>query len=70
MKVIKIQGSENKHVEYLFNKVMPIMKNYGCGGKYETQSGNIEMKVCSEKALEQAKKLFNEFKIKFKELIE
>ena len=70
MKVIKIQGNENKHVEYLFNKVMPVMKNYGCGGKYELQSGDIQMKVCSEKALEQAKKIFNEFKIKFMEIIE
>lgn len=65
MRVIKILGNENRHVQYLFNRVMPIARDYGAGGRYELQSGNVTVKVCSEKALAKAKELFDELKIIF-----
>lgn len=65
MPVVKIMGSENKHVRYLFNRIMPVAREYGAGGRYELPSGNVTVKVCSAKALERVKELFNELKIKF-----
>lgn len=67
MKIIRIQGAENKNIPYLFNKVMPIARDFGCGGRYDLQEGNVKIKIWSDKLLESAKAALNELKIKFTE---
>ena len=68
MKVIKIQGVENKHVPYLYNKVMPIMRENRCGGLFEIQSGDVKINAWSDQVFGSIKKALEEFKIVFKEM--
>ena len=70
MRVIKISGAENKTVPYLFNRIMPIARNYGAGAKYLLQEGDVTVKVANDSLMEKVKQALSELKIKFTESLE
>ena len=67
MKVIKITSADNRHVQNLFNKVMPLASDYGAGAKYLLQEGDVTVKVCYKDYLEYMRKALNSLGIKFTE---
>jgi len=67
MKIISIKSADNKTVPYLFNRVMPIARDYGAGAKYLLQEGDVTVKVCYKDYLDKMCKALKELGIKFSE---
>lgn len=68
MTVIKIEGAQNRHVNYLYNKVMPIERKYAAGARYDLQPRDVQLNIWGRKSLFGAKRALRKLHINFTQL--